>query len=129
MEHFDVIEHRRPCLGAGAEAGVVDVLLLERGEEALHGRIVETVALAAHGPADAVPLQDLAVGLGGVLAPLCRYGASARAPAGAAAGPSPGRRRTARPGGGRPSTSRRSRAWPGPRSRPGTRSPRRSAGS
>src|SRR3954451_19321144 len=49
---------------------VVDVLLLERGEEALHRRVVETVALAAHRLLDAVPLQDLAVGLGGVLDPL-----------------------------------------------------------
>src|SRR4051812_28515172 len=48
---------------------VVDVLLLERGEEALHRRVVETVALAAHRLLDAVPLQDLAVGLGGVLDP------------------------------------------------------------
>src|SRR3954452_18136216 len=48
---------------------VVDVLLLQRGEEALHRRVVETVALAAHRLPDAVPLQDLAVGLGSVLDP------------------------------------------------------------
>src|SRR4051795_437726 len=46
---------------------VVDVLLLERGEEALHRRVVETVAAPAHRLLDAVPPQDLAVGLGGVL--------------------------------------------------------------
>src|SRR4051794_19300205 len=46
---------------------VVDVLLLERGEEALHRRVVETGAAPAHRLLDAVPLQDLAVGLGSVL--------------------------------------------------------------
>jgi hypothetical protein len=48
---------------------VVDVLLLERGEEGLHRRVVETVAASAHRLLDAVPSQDLPVGLGGVLVP------------------------------------------------------------
>src|SRR3954453_2137085 len=52
---------------AGVEADLVDVLRLEGGEEALHGRIIEAVAAAAHGLGDAVPLQHYAVGLGGVL--------------------------------------------------------------
>src|SRR5689334_1739749 len=39
VEDLDVIEHRRPGFRAGAEMDVVDVLLLERGEEALHGRV------------------------------------------------------------------------------------------
>jgi hypothetical protein len=45
------------------------VLLLQRGEEALHRRVVETVAAPAHGLLDAVPLQHPTVGLGGVLPP------------------------------------------------------------
>src|SRR3954447_21607915 len=48
---------------------VVDVLLLERGEEGLHRRVVEAVAAPAHRLLDPVPSQDLAVGLGGVLDP------------------------------------------------------------
>src|SRR3954451_3869282 len=39
VEDLDVLEHRRPGLRPGAEADVVDVLLLERGEEALHRRV------------------------------------------------------------------------------------------
>src|SRR3954464_3968572 len=69
VEDLDILEHRRPGLRPGAEMDVVDVLLLQRGEEALHRRVVETVALAAHRLLDAVPLQDLAVGLGSVLDP------------------------------------------------------------
>ncbi len=45
----------------------MDVLRLERGEEALHGRVVQAVAAAAHGLGDAVPLQHRAVRLGRVL--------------------------------------------------------------
>jgi hypothetical protein len=33
VEHLHVLEHGRPCLRAGAEAGVVDVLLRQRGED------------------------------------------------------------------------------------------------
>jgi hypothetical protein len=43
------------------------MLLLQRGEEALHRRVVETVAAPAHGLPDPVPLEHLAVGVGGVL--------------------------------------------------------------
>src|SRR3954451_25342807 len=35
VEDLDILEHRRLRLRTGAEADVVDVLLLERGEEAL----------------------------------------------------------------------------------------------
>src|SRR3954471_5616029 len=72
VEDLDVLEHRRPGLRPGAEMDVVDVLLLERGEEGLHRRVVEAVALAAHRLLDAAPLQDLAVGLGSVLPGLNR---------------------------------------------------------
>src|SRR3954449_6495871 len=51
---------------------VVDVLLLQRGEEALHRRVVQAVPAPAHGLLDPVPSQDLAVGLGGVLPGLNR---------------------------------------------------------
>src|SRR3954471_18463570 len=44
VEDFDVLEHGRLRLLAGAEADLVDVLGLERGEEALHGRVIEAVA-------------------------------------------------------------------------------------
>src|SRR5215212_6348624 len=48
VKHLDVLEHRRPRLRAGAEPGLMDALRLERGEEALHGRIIETIAAPAH---------------------------------------------------------------------------------
>src|SRR3954453_3894105 len=64
VEDFAVFEHGRLRLLAGSEADLVDVLGLERGEEALHGRVIEAVAAAAHGLRDAVPLQHRPVGLG-----------------------------------------------------------------
>src|SRR3954466_249752 len=67
VEDFDVFEHGRLRLLAGSEADLVDVLRLERGAEALHGRVIEAVAAAAHGLRDAVPLQHRPVGLGCVL--------------------------------------------------------------
>src|SRR3954467_14565815 len=66
VKDLDVLEHRRPGLRAAAEPDVVDVLLLERGEEGLHRRVVEAVAAPAHRLPDAVPPQHLAVRLGGV---------------------------------------------------------------
>src|SRR4051812_26783260 len=50
VEDFDVFEHGRLRLLAGSEADLVDVLGLERGEEALHGRVIEAVAAAAQRP-------------------------------------------------------------------------------
>src|SRR5919107_3090710 len=49
VEDFDVFEHGRLRLLTGAETDLVDVLGLERGEEALHRRVVKAVAAAAHG--------------------------------------------------------------------------------
>src|SRR5205085_11768447 len=39
IEDLDVLEHRGPRLCPGAELGLMNALRLERGEEALHGRI------------------------------------------------------------------------------------------
>src|SRR4051795_6155365 len=59
VEDFDVFEHGRLRLLAGAKADLVDVLRLERGEEALHGRVIEAVAAAAHGlRADTIDMQN-----------------------------------------------------------------------
>jgi hypothetical protein len=57
VEHLDVVEHRGSRLRTSAELGRVDGLRLERSEEALHRRIIETIAPPAHGRPDAVPLQ------------------------------------------------------------------------
>src|SRR5689334_6970657 len=98
---------------------MVDVLLLERGEEGLHRRVIQAVPFAAHRLLDAVPFQHLAVGLGGVLDPAVAVVDQPGPRVAGAAGPSPGRPRTARTAGDPPSTGRRPRAWPGPRSRRG----------
>src|SRR3954465_11561706 len=68
VEGFHVLEDRPPGRLPGREAGAVDELGLERAEEALHGRVVVAVALAAHGLPDAVPPQPLAAGPARVLA-------------------------------------------------------------
>src|SRR3954467_13035157 len=67
VEGFHVLEDRPPGRLPGREAGAVDELGLERAEEALHGRVVVAVALAAHGLPEAVPPQHLAVGPARVL--------------------------------------------------------------
>src|SRR3954454_21352841 len=115
VEGFHILEDRPPGRLPGREAGAVDELGLERAEEALHGRIVVAVALAAHGLPDAVPPQHLAVGPARVL-PGRRgpSGGSAPAAAAGAGSPSAARRGRAPRGGGRPCPSRRSRAWPRP---------------
>src|SRR5690349_16011709 len=112
VEGFHVLEDRPPGRLPGREAGAVDELALQAAEEGLRRRVVVAVPLAAHGPSDPVPGQDRPV----VLTRVRRgpSGGSAPAAAAAAAGPSAGRRTPARPRGGRPWTSRRSRAWPDP---------------
>src|SRR5687768_2898595 len=40
VEHFDVVEHCRFRLLMGTETSLVDLLLLERGEEAFHWRVM-----------------------------------------------------------------------------------------
>lgn len=67
VEDLEVVEQRRPGLVASAVTSLVDVLDLERGEQAFHGRVVEAIAFAAHGLRDAMPLQHCPVGLGSVL--------------------------------------------------------------
>src|SRR3954471_25070931 len=57
VKHLDVLEHRGPRLRAGAEPGLMNALRLERGEEALHGRIVQAIAASAHRLLDAMSLQ------------------------------------------------------------------------
>src|SRR5215216_6707902 len=52
-----VFEHRGPRLRAGAEPGLMNALRLERGEEALHGRIIQAIAASAHRLLDAMSLQ------------------------------------------------------------------------
>jgi hypothetical protein len=61
VEDFDVLEHRRLGLRAGPEAGLVDVLLLQRGKEAFHRCIIPAVAAPAHGRDEAVPFQHRAI--------------------------------------------------------------------
>src|SRR3954462_6560247 len=62
-----VLEHRRPGLGARAEPGLMDALRLERGKEALHGRVIQTVAPPAHRLLDPVSLQHRPIRPSGVL--------------------------------------------------------------
>src|SRR4051795_8602293 len=57
VKHLDVLEHRGPRLRAGAEPGLMNALRLERGEEALHGRIIQAIAASAHRLLDAMSLQ------------------------------------------------------------------------
>src|SRR5215211_6517234 len=57
VKDLDILEHGCFGLGAGAELGLMDALRLERGKEALHGCIIETIAPPAHRLLDAMPLQ------------------------------------------------------------------------
>jgi hypothetical protein len=50
----------------GAEPSLMDPLCFERGQEALHGRIIETVAPPAHRLLDAMPLQHRPIRPSGV---------------------------------------------------------------
>src|SRR3954471_17951598 len=67
VEGFDILEDRPPGGLPGREGRAVDELGLERAGEALHGRVVPAVALAAHRPGDPVPGQDRPVVLARVL--------------------------------------------------------------
>src|SRR3954462_4384262 len=67
IKHLDVLEHRGPRLGARAEPSLMDPLCFERGKEALHGRIIETVAPPAHRWLDAMPLQHRPIRPSGIL--------------------------------------------------------------
>src|SRR5512135_2898731 len=67
IEDFEILEQCRFGLPAGAKPCEVNQLGLERAEERLHGRVIVTVAFAAHGRLKAVTIEDLAVGAAGVL--------------------------------------------------------------
>lgn len=81
VEHLHILEYCCPGLRTGMEAGVMDVLLLERGKEALHRSVVETIAAPAHRLPDGVPLQHATVGLSGILhTPIAVVGQAPRRP-------------------------------------------------
>src|SRR3954471_5828454 len=67
VKYLDVLERRGPRLRAGAEPGLMNALRLERGEEALHGRIIQAIAASAHRLLDAMPLQHRPIRPSGVL--------------------------------------------------------------
>src|SRR5580704_14200252 len=67
VEALDVLEQVAPGIGASGINPVMDPLGLERVKEALHRRVVETIAFAAHRWSDAEPGENPAVGFGGVL--------------------------------------------------------------
>jgi hypothetical protein len=69
VEDFEVLEERGPGLSPCGEPGSVRQFGLERAEEALHRRIVEAIALAAHGSFDAMEPKTLAVGAARLLHP------------------------------------------------------------
>src|SRR3954454_22230154 len=69
VEGFHVLEDRPPGRLPGREGRAVHELVLQAAEEALHRRVVEAVALAAHGLRDPVSGQDRPVGLARVLHP------------------------------------------------------------
>src|SRR5438270_4691304 len=61
VEGLDVIEDERVRLSARADGEVVEPFDFERVEEALGQGVVETVAGATHGAADAMAIQELLV--------------------------------------------------------------------
>jgi len=69
VEHLDVVEHCHFRLLAGMEATMMNVLDLERGKHALHRRVVQAIAAAAHRLNEAVPLQNGPIRLRSVLSP------------------------------------------------------------
>ena len=70
VEAFDVIEHVLPCLIARAAGFARDPFSLQRGEEALHRRVVPDVAGPAHRAGDAIVAHQSLELLAGILAPL-----------------------------------------------------------
>src|SRR3954451_3485679 len=67
VEGFHILEDRPPGRLPGREGRAVDELVLQAAEEALHRRVIEAIALAAHGLRDPVPGEDRPVGLARVL--------------------------------------------------------------
>src|SRR5215212_3623829 len=67
VEDLEVLEDHPPGRLAGGEGRAVDELVLQAAEEALHGRVVVAVTLAAHGLDEPMPGQDRPVGLARVL--------------------------------------------------------------
>src|SRR5690349_508664 len=63
VEGFHILEDRPPGRLPGREGRAVDELVLQAAEEALHRRVIEAIALAAHGLRDPVPGEDRPVGL------------------------------------------------------------------
>jgi hypothetical protein len=61
VEDLDVVEHCCSGLLAGAEVGLMDVLRLERGEEAFHRRIIQAIATSAHRLLEPVAGQHAAI--------------------------------------------------------------------
>src|SRR3954447_561164 len=68
VERLDVLEDARPRLLARGVALVVDQLLLQRGEEALHRGVVPALGHSAHATANPVLPKEAPVVLAGVLA-------------------------------------------------------------
>src|SRR4051794_29895052 len=72
VEGFHILEDRPPGRLPRREGRAVDELVLQAAEEALHRRVIEAIALAAHGLRDPVPGEDRPVGLARVLGGLKR---------------------------------------------------------
>src|SRR4051812_21825989 len=72
VEGFHLLEDRPPGRLPRREGRAVDELVLQAAEEALHRRVIEAIALAAHGLRDPVPGEDRPVGLARVLPGLNR---------------------------------------------------------
>src|SRR3990172_8746190 len=68
VEPLDVVEHVSRSRLPGGVPGAMHPLVLQAVEEALGGRVIPAVALAAHGTDHAVAGELLLEGLAGVLA-------------------------------------------------------------
>ena len=67
VEDLDVLKECGSGLTPCSEPGSMHELSFERAEEALHGSIVETIALSAHGGLDAMEPEQLAIVVASVL--------------------------------------------------------------